>query len=140
MFISLRAQKSTLNDLQGKWNLVTYAVINASLDVTTGQVKLAEGAKTLGEGIADQLKSDMESYTDKLKTAYVEIEGNNFTQLIFDSIKVGTFTLSEKDNYQVMDAKFDDGTSGSFYFVIQQEKLVLYFPLSHKTYAYLKQK
>jgi len=139
-FMPLWAQKATVADLQGKWKLITYTTINCSLDVATGKATVTETAKTLGKGLTDQLKKDIEAYADNLKIAYVEIEGNNYMQVIYDKVKAGPFTISEQENNQVINAQFDDGTTGSMYFKINGDKLILYFPQSSKTYTYQKEK
>lgn len=136
--LSVWSQKFTENDLQGKWILNIYATQSASLNLETGKVTLDKSAYSFGQERADQLQHDMESYSEMLKTAYVEINGNSFIQLIGDSVKAGTFTIGDKENHQTIDGKFDDGSTGSIGFTIKDGKLILFFPQRNKTYIYKK--
>ncbi|ALM48615.1 hypothetical protein AMR72_06735 [Flavobacterium psychrophilum] len=136
--LSLWSQNATEKDLQGKWQLITYTTASASLDVETGKVTVDKSANTFGPEMANKLKNDMESYTEMLKTAYVEINGNNFMQVVSDSVKAGTFTLGSQGNYQTIEGVFDDGTTGSIRFLVKDNKLMLNFPIQNKTYTYKK--
>ncbi|MDV6168791.1 hypothetical protein R1T16_10165 [Flavobacterium sp. DG1-102-2] len=137
-FAPLWSQNATLKDLQGKWKLVTYATLNASLDVASRKATVTESGKSLGE-LNKQLLLDMEGYAENLQIAYVEIEGNNFMSVIYDVVKAGPFTISDEKDYQVISAKFDDGTSANIYLIIKDDKLILHYPASSKTYTYAKQ-
>lgn len=136
--LSVWSQKFTENDLQGKWILNIYATQSASLNVETGKVTLDKSAYSFGQERADQLQQTMESYSEMLKTSYVEINGNNFTQLVGDSVKAGIFTIEDKKDYQTLEGKFDDGSTGSIRFTIKDGKLILFFPNQNKTYVYKK--
>ena len=139
-FLEFTAQSQNLTekDIQGKWILTKYNTTNASLDIKTGKVTLEKSAFTFGDDTANKLKNDMESYAEQLKTAYVEIDGNNFTQLISDAILVGTYTIESKEGYQVLSAKFDNGNSGSMHIMLKNGLLTLSHPGRGKTYVYKK--
>ncbi|MCO6148279.1 hypothetical protein [Flavobacterium sp. NRK1] len=139
IFMTAWAQKFTEKDLQGKWKLVTYSTVNASLDIATGKATVTETGKSLGSAMEPRIKADIEVYAENLKIAYLEIEGNNFMQVLFDIVKAGPFTIKDKDNYQVLDAKFDDGTKGLIAFTIKDEKLYLTYMGNGKTYIYERQ-
>lgn len=136
--LPLWSQIVTEKNIQGKWQLVNYITASANLDLQTGKATLDKTAYSFGQDTAEKLKSDMESYTDMLKTATVEINGNNFTQEISDTLLVGVFTIENKDNHQAMKGKFDNGTNGTIRIALQDGKLVLTYAGQNKTYVYKK--
>ena len=131
-FAASWAQKVTEKELQGKWKLISYTVTNATLDVETGKVTVVNPNDT-----SASLKKDLEGFADDLKTAYIEIQGNNFYQIITDAVKNGPFTLDEKNGIQSINAAFDDGTNEQLPFIMKEGNL--HFKLRHnKTYVYKK--
>ena len=136
--LPLWSQNVTEQNIQGKWKMVNYITASANLDLQTGKVTLDKTAYSFGQETADKLKSDMQSYSEMLKTATVEIKGNNFTQEISDSLLVGTFTIETKDDHQVLKGKFDNGTNGTIRIALQEGKLILTYPGQNKTYIYKK--
>lgn len=117
-FAASWAQKVTQKDLQGKWKLISYSIPNATLNVETGEVTLA-----VVNDATVSLKTDMEGFAEDLKATYIEIEGNNFYQIVLDSVKNGPFTLGEKDGMQSINAIFDDGTQEQLPFELKDGKL-----------------
>ena len=117
-FAASWAQKVTQKDLQGKWKLISYSIPNATLNVETGEVTL-----TVVNDATASLKTDMEGFAEDLKATYIEIEGNNFYQIVIDSVKNGPFTLGEKDGMQSINAVFDDGTQEQLPFELKDGKL-----------------
>lgn len=134
----LWSQEVTQKNIQGKWMLVNYITASANLNVTTGKATVDKSVLSFGQETAERLKSDMESYSEMLKTAYVEIEGNNFLQLVGDSVKAGTFTIEKTNNGTMLNGKFDDGSTGFIRIALQDGKLSLYFPAQNKQYVYKK--
>lgn len=136
--LPLWSQNVTEQNIQGKWLLVNYITASANLDIKTGKATVDKSAYSFGKETGDKLKNDMESYTERLKNAYVEINGNNFTQEISDSMLVGVFTIESKDDHQVLKGKFDNGTSGTIRIALKDEKLILTYAGQNKTYIYKK--
>src|SRR4051812_46986631 len=87
--VSVWAQKATEKDLQGNWKLITYEVNGAILDVASGKVTLTKNDEPLMAAMAGKLTADMESYAEGLRTSSLEIVGNNFNQIVVDSVRNG---------------------------------------------------
>ena len=136
--ITLWAQKVTEKDLQGNWKLVTYEVNGAILDVESGKVTLTQNDSPLMASMGNKLKSDMESYAQGLRMSILEITGNNFYQVIIDNARNGEFSISEKNDVQVINVKFDNGKSDEIPFKITDGKLYFFNFQSPKKYIYIK--
>lgn len=134
------SQKLTQKDLQGKWVLVTYSTINASLDVTTGKATVTDTGKSLGPEFGQRIIADMESYAENLKIATLEISGNHFEQVVYDVVKAGPFTIEDKEPNQILNAAFDDGTNASMMVGMKEGKLYLGYPKTGKSYVYARAK
>lgn len=130
--------KVTLQDLQGKWILITYSTINTSLDIKTGKGTLTETGKSLGPQFGERLIADIEGYAENLKIATLEIKGNHFEQILYDVVKSGPFTIEDKDKYQLLNANFDDGTNASMMVGIKDGKLYLGYPKTGKSFIFEK--
>lgn len=134
----LWAQKATLKDLQGKWKLIIYNVQGASLNVVTGKAVVTDNTGPLMAAMSGKLISDMEMYTEGLRMSTLEIEGNNFSQVIVDFMRNGPFTIIEKDGRQFISGKFDDGTTDEIPFKIVDGNLYLSSLKGPKEYIYRK--
>lgn len=121
------AQVYTENDFQGQWKLVAYITSDGTLNMNTGKAEADIKMKAkYGDAYADEAIKKLEDEVEDLKQSYLEVSGKKFTLGLKDNVRSGTFKLKrDKDNNQVLVAKFKDNSQSTGHFVMKDNDLVL---------------